>query len=291
MQVTRHISLWLISLLWLSAAPQEKTDSLPVAADAGMLEEQIMLYQEELVPLAVSSNIQLRLTANGPVSDYNIRMLNERIRQNESVLSSFLFRWNTFKQVNQQEMAADETLMDLVTQVEQQLQAVSDSIRLRQQQCQSVTEFMSADRMLNSQDSIYKHYYQAALKLSMTKKTAPRLEQLKAREQILFQRLTEAHAKAKVATQLLPALEQRMAELDEKYSSLQVLSGKIQATEYKPLIQRLKDYLIGLACVAILLMFINMIVSKLQAARQARQAVKKYEEMMNQQGMGDYPTI
>jgi len=291
MQVTRHISLWLISLLWLSAAAQEKTDSLPGAADAGMLEEQIMLYQEELVPLAVSSNIQLRLTANGPVSDYNIRMLNERIRQNESVLSSFLFRWNTFKQVNQQEMAADETLMDLVTQVEQQLQAVSDSIRLRQQQCQSVTEFMSADRMLNSQDSIYKHYYQAALKLSMTKKTAPRLEQLKAREQILFQRLTEAHAKAKVATQLLPALEQRMAELDEKYSSLQVLSGKIQATEYKPLIQRLKDYLIGLACVAILLMFINMIVSKLQAARQARQAVKKYEEMMNQQGMGDYPTI
>ena len=291
MQVTRHISLWLISLLWLSAAAQEKTDSLPGAADAGMLEEQIMLYQEELVPLAVSSNIQLRLTANGPVSDYNIRMLNERIRQNESVLSSFLFRWNTFKQVNQQEMAADETLMDLVTQVEQQLQAVSDSIRLRQQQCQSVTEFMSADRMLNSQDSIYKHYYQAALKLSMTKKTAPRLEQLKAREQILFQRLTEAHAKAKAATQLLPALEQRMAELDEKYSSLQVLSGKIQATEYKPLIQRLKDYLIGLACVAILLMFINMIVSKLQAARQARQAVKKYEEMMNQQGMGDYPTI
>ena len=291
MQVTRHISLWLICLLWLSAAAQEKTDSLPGAADAGMLEEQIMLYQEELVPLAVSSNIQLRLTANGPVSDYNIRMLNERIRQNESVLSSFLFRWNTFKQVNQQEMAADETLMDLVTQVEQQLQAVSDSIRLRQQQCQSVTEFMSADRMLNSQDSIYKHYYQAALKLSMTKKTAPRLEQLKAREQILFQRLTEAHAKAKVATQLLPALEQRMAELDEKYSSLQVLSGKIQATEYKPLIQRLKDYLIGLACVAILLMFINMIVSKLQAARQARQAVKKYEEMMNQQGMGDYPTI
>ena len=46
--------------------------------------------------------------------------------------------------------------------------------------------------------------------------------------------------------------------LSEQYANIQVMSKKIQEMTYKPLIQRLKDYLISLACVAVLLLFVNM---------------------------------
>ena len=67
---------------------------------------------------------------------------------------------------------------------------------------------------------------------------------------------------------------------------------KIQEMTYKPLIQRLKDYLISLACVAVLLLFVNMAVTKYKTTKAARQQLKKYESMMRQNGgAGDYPTI
>ena len=71
-----------------------------------------------------------------------------------------------------------------------------------------------------------------------------------------------------------------------------MISKKIQETAYKPFIQRIKDYLIGFACVAILLLFVNMITTKLKALKVAREQAKKYKEMMQQNGNpGGYPTI
>jgi hypothetical protein len=45
----------------------------------------------------------------------------------------------------------------------------------------------------------------------------------------------------------------------------------------------------GLACVAIIIMFFNMIVNKLQALKKARDAAKQYGDMF--QNNQQYPTI
>jgi hypothetical protein len=61
--------------------------------------------------------------------------------------------------------------------------------------------------------------------------------------------------------------------------------------KYKPFIQRIKDYLIGLACLAILLLFINLGISKLRAARKVSKSLAQYKNLLNKSGGGDYPTI
>ena len=69
-----------------------------------------------------------------------------------------------------------------------------------------------------------------------------------------------------------------------------LLSEKIQALEYKPLLERIKDYLYSLAAVAMILLFLNMVQAKIKALKQARENAKKLREMMNNEE-SDYPTI
>jgi hypothetical protein len=80
-----------------------------------------------------------------------------------------------------------------------------------------------------------------------------------------------------------------MTAMENKVFELQTVSAKIQEMAYKPFIQRVKDYLMGLACVAILLMGLNLLKSKLAQVKQARDQAKKMKEMMN--GQHNYPTI
>ena len=53
--------------------------------------------------------------------------------------------------------------------------------------------------------------------------------------------------------------------------------------------QRIKDYLLGLACVAILLMGLNLLKSKLAMVKQARDQAKKLKGLTG--GQHNYPTI
>ena len=53
--------------------------------------------------------------------------------------------------------------------------------------------------------------------------------------------------------------------------------------------QRIKDYLIGLAAVAILLMFFNLLNAKIKTLKAARDQAKKMKDMM--EGQHNYPTI
>ena len=80
--------------------------------------------------------------------------------------------------------------------------------------------------------------------------------------------------------------------LDEQFVVMKSVSEKVQALEYKPIIQRVKDYLIGLAAVAIILLFLSMLRNKYKAYKDKLASVKKMEEMMKKQGKGtQYPTI
>ena len=80
-----------------------------------------------------------------------------------------------------------------------------------------------------------------------------------------------------------------MKGIEKKFIEMQSVSAKIQEMAYKPFIQRIKDYLLGLAAVAILLMFVNLLSQKMKSLKAARDQAKKMKETM--MGQHDYPTI
>ena len=118
---------------------------------------------------------------------------------------------------------------------------------------------------------------------------ASQLEKVKAKEANIFTEAQTLFAQAKEAAETFPGLEVRMKGMEKKFIELQSVSTKIQEMVYKPFIQRIKDYLIGLAAVAILMMFFNLFAQKLKQIKAARDQAKKLKESM--MGQHDYPTI
>jgi hypothetical protein len=106
-----------------------------------------------------------------------------------------------------------------------------------------------------------------------------------------FADVSAHYTKAKEAVGLMPVLAPRMAALDEKYISLKAMSEKIQAMAYKPFIQRIKDYLLGFAAVAILLLFFNLLVSRLVAVKKVYKSMKQYKNLLKTNEQENYPTI
>jgi hypothetical protein len=255
------------------------------------LKSRMTQYIDDLNNLNMVCNMQFQISESTPITESYARLQSDKIKMVEESMKSLDFRWNTFTQAMQMDIVDDEELMDQMTQVQLLKQTVTDSINSKRQQCQALMEYVRAEDLLFSKDSTYKHLYKMAFQLSLIKKTAPKLEKLKAKEQALFGNLQASYEKAKAAAALIPALSKSMKVLDDIFANYKVMSEKIQAMEYKPFIQRIKDYLIGLACVAILILFFNLLLTKLKSAQKARQTLKQYQNAMNQQGGGTYPTI
>ena len=168
-------------------------------------------------------------------------------------------------------------------------QAVTDTLALRQQQRDQLVAFSTAEKFIWGQDKNYRQLYKKAIQYSMSPKLAAQLEKVKATEQALTADVNKYYGQAKDAATAFPGLELRMTAMENKVFELQTVSAKIQEMAYKPFIQRVKDYLMGLACVAILLMGLNLLKSKLAQVKQARDQAKKMKEMMK--GQHNYPTI
>ena len=288
MQVIRHILLLgALSLFPIGSVAQNlDSDSLNVE-----IESRMMQYADDLNQLAIICNMNLQFSSSSPLSTAYIKVLNSKVKMAQDNYNSIDMRWNTFTQAMQADIADNENLMELMTQVQQLKQAVADSLTSKKQKVDALNDFARAEDLLLNQDSTYKRLYKTAFELSLVSKLAPRLEKVKAKEQVIFANLQSHYEKAKAATAIIPQLSSHMEDIEEKFTNLKAISEKIQAMEYKPLFVRLKDYLIGFACVAILLMFINMLWAKLQSLKSASKQLKKYQDMIHNNGGNQYPTI
>lgn len=254
----------------------------------------MMQYIDELHELAIVSDMHVTFMESSPLTMTYVNVLKEKVSILDERYNSIDVRWKTFMQAMQMDIADNEELMTTMSNVEQLKQILADSIAAKKQQCNALQDFVQAEELLAGQDTVFKSLYHKAFKLSLVKKLSPQLEKLKTREQAMFAQLQESYQKAQQACEVLPALQKRMPPLDETFTNIQMVSAKIQETTYKPFIQRIKDYLIGLACIAVLLLFFNMTSAKLKQIKAARQQAKQYKEMMQRNGaggMGQYPTI
>ena len=214
----------------------------------------------------------------------------ERLEQMEMRFLQMKAKHSFFCQAQQMYIAMDDSLMNLVAHCQQLEQRVTDTILKQQMNLQMLDDFNKAERFIMSQDSIYERMLKQSLFLSQVEQTASELEKVKGREQLIFSDVEEQFQKARTAAELIPSLKVRQNKLEERYIRLKNLSQKIQSVEYQPLIQRIKDELMGLAAVGIILMFVNMLITKVQGYKQIRENAKKMEEMMRKT-KNNYPKI
>jgi len=255
------------------------------------LTTRLEMFVDELDELRSVCQMPIMVSGSMPVSNSLVSVYTDRVAEISRTLDALNLRWDTFCRARQDEIAEDDELMDVIANFQELKQAVSDTIESKRKAVHALKDFAKADQQIISQVPVYKQLNRKAFELSLMSKLAPQLERLKSREQLMFADIEQNYAQAKAAVGLIPDLAPRMKIVEEQYIGLKSTSESIQAMEYKPLIQRLKDYLIGLAAVAIIIMFLNLAKSKYNSLKQARQNLKKYNEMMKKGQGGDYPTI
>ena len=253
------------------------------------IEERMLLFEEELNQLYALSRFQVNIDLEMPLTPSLLDAVSNRLNSLSNAVNSFSVRWNTYSQAQQVYIADNDSLLSKVAQIQQMQQMVTDTLASRQQQYQQLSDFSKAEQFIWGQDKKYRKLYQDASKYSLSPKLASQLEKVKAEEANIFAEAQNCYNKAKEAAEAFPGLQVRMKGIEKKFIEMQSVSAKIQEMAYKPFIQRIKDYLLGLAAVAILLMFVNLLSQKMKSLKAAREQAKKMKETM--MGQRDYPTI
>jgi hypothetical protein len=287
MRLLRYLFPVCLLLMPLCAAAQDEVDNLEAAtAD---IELRMLSFEEEVAQLYTVSMVQLKVDAEMPLTEPLLDAMSERLKSLNTALNSFNVRWNTYSQAQQVYVAESDSLLELVAKIQQIQQAVTDTLTLKQQQYEQLANFTKAEQVIFSKDSVYRRLYAKAAQFSLVSKLAPQLEKVKASEQLIFTEVQTSYNQAKEAAAVFPGLDLRMQTIEKKFVELKSVSESIQAMAYKPFIQRVKDYLLGLAAVGIIIMFLNLLYTKLKTAKQAYDQAKKLKESM--MGQKDYPTI
>lgn len=249
-------------------------------------------FSDELNQLLAVGKVNFTVNSEIGVSNSVISAMEQRMQTLNQTFNQIDVKWNTYYQAQQMDIANSEDLMNMVAKIEELKQAVKDTLDSKTQAVEAASSFVAADKFIISQVGVYKNLYSKAYKLSLVKQLGPKLEKVKAKEQVLFSELQTNYNQAKSACEIVPSLSKRMEVLDEQYVVMKSVSEKVQALEYKPFIQRVKDYVIGIACVAVILLFLNGMMTKYKSYREKVASMKKYNDMLKNNGKETtYPTI
>jgi hypothetical protein len=287
--------LWALGLLLLpgglraqdAPAPAEGLDRMTRLEIQARLEQ----YLDEMGRNRDASVARLPVSPDVQLTAGYLRTLETRLKNVETSRKSLEIRWNNYLPVQQAAIAQDDELMAGVESFEMLKQEATDSLEVRKQMVQSLQDFMAAQAYMENLDTTYNALGKKAFELSLTSKTAPLLEREKKKEALLFESVQEKFDKAKIAGDFGLVSAERMDMLENTYAALKHKSDTIQQMAYKPLIARIKDYLLSLAAVAVLLMFITMLRAKIKAAKDAREQMKQYKEALKLNGTDEFPTI
>ena len=246
-----------------ATTPEENPAELSAAEQALILEikSRLSQFSDDFQQLQMAGSMSLDPDTKLDVNKNFVSALEGRMNTYNQRYNSLDVMWTTYTQAQQMDIANDEDLMTMVANIEAKKQSVKDTLDAKTEMVKAISDFVEADQFIMSQVNVYKKLYKRAFKLSLLKKLAPQLEKAKAREQLVFEKLQASYNSAKAATELVPSLQPRMNVLDEQFVVMKSVSEKVQALEYKPLFQRVKDYIMGLAAVAIILLFVSMMLT------------------------------
>ena len=251
--------------------------AMPALTD-GQLQDMTTKMEQFLDDLAgLSADIPVAKTANA------VTTLRRR-------LTGLQVRWDAYYALMQMDIAQSEVLLELVAQLQDERQTATEAIEHQQQVVEAIVRFGEAEQQFPAFEKSYEELEQEAVSYSFIAKTAKQLAQVKGKEQLLFQEVDKQFMAAKEAMELAPALADAGARLETRYLALKEKSEMIQAAAYKSPIERVKDYVMTFAGVAIILMFLSMVQTKIKAIKTARENAKQYQEML-QKNNPEIPTI
>ena len=289
--IKRYILFALLAVgfgLWAEAQEMTEDQQYSLQFQAEM-RTQLQKLTDELDQLNEDAQKQMVITDKDLRSAYNVRTLDAKAQRLDKRMQALNVKWDAFNASYLGFISENDTLMEQMTQAQLLKQTLTDTIAAQQAKCKSIKDFMDAEQLILTQDSIYKKLYKQAYRLSFVQKLEPQLEKLKAQEQAHFVPIQEAYDKSKAAVEAVPQLQSRADKLNERFYAIKAQSEKIQEMKYMPLIQRIQAYLMGLACVAVILLLFNNVTSKWQALKQKKETLKKQAELLNQEH--NYPTI
>ena len=218
-------------------------------------------------------------------------MSERRMESAEQNISFYQQKWDMTVEMNKPFITEDQTeILNLLTEFPALTQQFKDAIEKQKQTASAKDAVNNIFKKLDGEEAAYRSLYKKAQILSLHKKGTPQLEQLKASEKLHFEELTQYYNTAKQGAEQFPALKEKFAKAENTYIKVSAISKQIQELAYQPFIDRAKNYLIGLGAVAMILMFFNMMITKFKAAKDAKNAMKKYQDMVKQNN-NDIPTI
>ena len=253
------------------------------------LETRVLLFQEELNELYFRSTQQLSIDYDETMSEGLLQSVSNDISSMEATMQSIGTRLSTFMQATQNYIAMDDSLLNRVADVQTLQQTVNEAVAKLRQQFDQIAAFNRAEVFVFGQDSIYSSLYRRAMSLTISAKLQAELEKVKAAEQLQFADVQKHYDEAKQTAEAFEQFRPRMERLESKYLELKVVSGKIQEAAYMPLLQRIKDYLMNIAAVSIVLMFFNMVLTRIKSFLKLRSQAEKMKNTMG--GQQNYPTI
>lgn len=207
----------------------------------------------------------------------------------QNMMLSIDVQWQAYTQIIQVEITESPTLMELLSEYKVVYSATNDSITAHQQRLDAADTYDQSLAFLTECKKEYDMMVSEAHKFALVPQTASQLAEVKAREALLFAQVTEHYQKALAASQQSEDVKQKMPTLQQTFIDINKQSETIKSAAYKPWIERIKDYVLTFAGVAIILIFFNFVITKIKAVKQARDMAKKYGDMLN--SGNDYPTI
>ncbi len=212
------------------------------------------------------------------------------IKDVERNLDMLNTKWNVYYAAKQANIGDNEALTDLVSEYQQLCKDTQDSLNNLRTVLADMANFNKADKFIEAQLVAYQDFSKRASEYSLASAFASKLESLKAKEQIVFADVEKNYQQAQAAAARNPAFAKRMAQITNHYIELKKLSDKVRAAEYKPFFTRIKNYLFGLAAVAVVLMFVNMMQTKYKAYKDLKKQAKIMEKFRRETDT-EYPTI
>lgn len=214
----------------------------------------------------------------------------QQLKSVENFMDLVDMRWQKFYDEHSEPLGSNEELMQMVVTYQQTNALVRDAIERRREQLKAQQEFKQAVKELKRNVPLYEKMNRKAQELALLPQLQAQLEELKTKEGLEMQKLTECYNTALAAVQNDNTLKPRWEEAEKHFILIKGLSQQIQQAQFTPLMQRAKDYLMSFAAASIILMFITFIISRIAAIKKAKTAARQIKEQMEKNDMS-IPTI
>lgn len=264
-----------------------------VAQDESVIDEAAIMEEVEL-----SSELQEFLAEKIENFSQEIQNLFEsvdgaqdsQLKAIKRYVSAHDLRWQSFLGSVQDLIASDDDLVSSVSVYQEIRQNTGAAIEAREKTLRQLADFVTSERVISQHVKQYEKLYKEAFSYSLIEQKSPDLEKLKAKDLLLMEDLAKNYELAHEAAKDNKMLTSRWEKLDNNYIHIKSYSQQIQQLEYKPLVQRAKDYVMSLAAVAIIILFFSFIVLRIKSISSMKKAAEEAKKLREQQN-SNIPTI